>query len=98
MYKDILDDKSLTMIHERLNEIDWQIISALKQHGVMNKKEIMATTHLSISDVRDSVWRLYGGCIIYMRRLGNYTELKLTLSGNRLIELAYQDYKRRDLR
>lgn len=93
--EDILSDHSLKMIEERLCDTDWEIIAALSEVSVMNKSQINVATQLSISEVRDSVSRLFGGCIIYMRRLGNSTQVKLTPSGQRLMKLQKQYYKER---
>ena len=85
--------RCLQMIGERLTESDWEVIFALHKCGTMNKSALMTMTRLSISDVRDSVWRLFGGCLIYLTRKGKETLMKLTPSAIRLIDLQKQAYR-----
>lgn len=82
---DRICDRCLQVIGERLTENDWEVIFALQKGGTMNKSALMTMTGLSISDVRDSVWRLFGGCLIYLTRKGKETLMKLTPSAIRLL-------------
>jgi len=90
---DRICDRCLKVIGERLTESDWEVIFALQKGGTMNKSALMTMTGLSISDVRDSVWRLFGGCLIYLTRKGKETLMKLTPSAIRLIDLQKQAYR-----
>lgn len=82
--KQILCERCLEMIEERLDDDDWMVMVALYRGGAQNRDRIISRTNLSTYRVRESITRLYGACLVDISRFGNGTIMRLTPTGETL--------------
>ncbi|MBN2224090.1 MAG: hypothetical protein JW765_05385 [Deltaproteobacteria bacterium] len=84
----------LKRVSKRLYQEDWDILIAVYRAKIAHKRRIVKDTNLTISIVRDSVWRLYGSGLINIKRSGNSTLIKLTRTGTVLCGKVEEMFKK----
>ena len=85
--KQMLCERCLKVIEDRLDDEDWKVMVALYRSGPQNRDRIISRTHLSTYRVRESITRLYGACLVDISRFGNGTIMRLTPTGETLCRI-----------
>ena len=89
---DVLCNRCLGLINRRLSDDDLLILVVLRG-GDKNMDSIIYKSRLGTSKTRASISRLYGACLIDIRKLGNHRMIKLTPSGKLLCKSLESDFK-----
>jgi hypothetical protein len=87
-------DQCLDLVKGRMTDDDWKVLLAIYRSGPMNRDRIMNVSRLSTSRMRESVLRLYGACLVNIKKYGTHRIISLTVSGEHLCRSIESQYKK----